>query len=186
MARQDRGAAEPVRFALLGLLMSGPSHGYDLARQFASGTALGDVVRLSPSHLYALLARLERGGMIVGEQQDVGMRPQRRVFRPTDPGREALLAWVAEPVGHPRDMRIEFPLKLYIARSMGDEHVATLVNRQRDVFHAYVQRLEEQSKGAGVEGDAAFIDLMRAGRIGRARDALAWLDRCEETVLSRR
>src|SRR5437588_2494180 len=99
MARQDPGAAEPVRFALVGLLMSGASHGYDLARRFTPGTALGDIVRLSPSHLYALLARLERAGMIVGERQEAGARPQRRVFRPTEAGKESLLAWIAEPVG---------------------------------------------------------------------------------------
>ena len=56
--RRPLDAAEPARHALLGLLLDGPHHGYDLARRFAPGTALGDVLRLSTSHLYALLARL--------------------------------------------------------------------------------------------------------------------------------
>jgi DNA-binding PadR family transcriptional regulator len=179
---RERGAAEPARFALLGLLLAQPAHGYDLSRHFTPASALGDIIRLSPSHLYALLARLERDALITGETQDAGNHPQRRVFHLTDAGREAVERWIDEPVSHPRDMRIDFPLKFYLARSVDPARAAALVDRQRDVFQRYIARLEAEDRPADSEDDAAFIDLMRLGRIGRAQAALDWLVSCHPLI----
>jgi PadR family transcriptional regulator AphA len=173
---RDRGAAEPARYALLGLLLDRPSHGYDLLRRFTPGSALGDIVRLSESHLYALLSRLERDGLIVGEQQEGGTRPTRRVYSSTESGREAVLAWIDEPVGHPRDMRIDFPLKLYIAHTLHPSHAARLIDAQRGVFASYMARLDEHDAVADTEEDRVWLGLMRAGRSGRAQAAIDWLD----------
>jgi DNA-binding PadR family transcriptional regulator len=181
-AQRDRGAAEPARFVLLGLLLQKPAHGYDLTRHFAPDSALGDVIHLSPSHLYALLARLEGDGLIAGEMQDAGNHPQRRVYHLTAAGEAAVQRWIDEPVSHPRDMRIDFPLKLYIARGFGTERVAELIDRQRAVFRAYIARLESEVKPAATNDDAAFLTLMRIGRIGRAQAALDWLRHCEGPV----
>jgi DNA-binding PadR family transcriptional regulator len=179
-SHRDRGSAEPARFALLGLLFDKPAHGYDLSRHFSPTSALGDVIHLSPSHLYALLARLERDGLIVGEVHDAGNHPQRRVYRLTDAGQEAVQRWIDEPVSHPRDMRIDFPLKLYIARDFGADRMAELIERQRAVFQEYIARLQDEEKPAETEDDAAFLNLMRIGRIGRAQAALDWLSHCME------
>jgi DNA-binding PadR family transcriptional regulator len=184
--QRERGSAEPARFALLGLLLAKPAHGYDLARRFASGSALGDVIHLSPSHLYALLARLERDGLITGEVHDAGKLPQRRVYRLTPAGEAAVQRWIDEPVSHPREMRIDFPLKLYLARGSGAARVGALLDRQRAVFHDYIARLEREEKPAETEEDAAFISLMRRGRIGRAQAALDWLRDCVEPTASAR
>src|SRR5690349_20886230 len=96
--RHGLDAAEPARYALLGLLLEGPAHGYDLARHFTPGTALGDVMRLGASHLYALLGRLERDGLIAGERQESGSRPPRHAYHLTPQGRAAVQGWVDEPV----------------------------------------------------------------------------------------
>src|SRR5690349_23848304 len=49
-------------FALLGFLIAGPSHGYDLHQRFV--TELGQVWHLSQSQAYAILKRLEQRGDI--------------------------------------------------------------------------------------------------------------------------
>jgi PadR family transcriptional regulator AphA len=149
-------------------------------RRFAPGSALGDVIHLSTSHLYALLARLEDDGLIAGEMQDAGNHPQRRVYRLTDLGRRAVQRWMAEPVGHPRDMRIDFPLKLYILRRGDPKGVSVLIHRQRQVFEDYIARLQAEETPADADDDAAFVTLMRLARIGRARAALEWLNSCME------
>lgn len=179
----DRGAAEPARYALLGLLLSGPSHGYELARQFSAHSALGDVIHLSPSHLYALLGRLERDGMIAGEQQEAGNRPIRRVYHLTPDGRAAILQWLDQPVDHPRGMRIEFPLKLYIVCLLDPERGADLVQRQKKAFDEYILRLEQLPLEGGSTDDLAFRAALRAGRIGRAHAALHWLDHSATLLL---
>ncbi len=181
--RHALDAAEPARYALLGILLDGPAHGYDLARRFAPNTVLGDVVRLGASHLYALLARLERDELIAGERQESGARPPRRVYRLTAAGREAVLRWVDAPVERPRDMLIDFPLKLYVARRISPARAAALVERQHALFSAYLAHLETEP-AADASDDAAFLALIREGRIERTQAALTWLERCE-TVLGR-
>jgi DNA-binding PadR family transcriptional regulator len=178
----NRGAAEPVRFALLGLLLDRPSYGYELAQRFDPSTALGDIVRLAPSHLYALLARLERDGLIEGQQQDAGARPQRRVYSLTERGRETALTWLVQPVDHPRHMRIEFPLKLYVARTVWPEAVEPLIERQRAALTDYIDRLKGMPAPDAADLDRSYILLMRVGRIGRAQAALEWLDASESVV----
>ena len=172
----ERGAAEPARYALLGLLLEQPSYGYELAQRFDEGTALGEIVRLAPSHLYALLARMERDGLIEGRNQDAGTRPQRRVYRLTDRGREMLLGWLDVPVSHPRHMRIEFPLKLYFARVVTPDAVRDLIERQRMTLTQYIDRIESLPPPLGAGTESAYVLLVREGRIGRARAALEWLD----------
>jgi hypothetical protein len=125
-----------------------------------------------------MLSRLERAGLIRGRREEVGSYPPRRVYELTQAGRDAVLWWIDEPVEHPRDMRIEFPLKLYLARQLDAGRARTLVEHQRSLFSSYVARLEREPLPRDSEGDAGFIALMRAGRIGRLRAALSWLDRC--------
>lgn len=179
-------AAGPARHALLGLLLlDGPSHGYDLARHFAPDSALGDVLYLGPSHLYALLTRLEKDGLIVGERQDSPSRPPRRVYQLTDAGRATVLRWLDEPVPRPREMHLDFPLKLYIARRRDPARAALLVSRQRALLESHLRRLERVGRAIteyAVEEEETFIALMREGRIARTRAALDWLDRCARVV----
>jgi DNA-binding PadR family transcriptional regulator len=181
----DRGTAEPARHALLGLLLLGPRHGYDLARSFAPTRALGNVIHLSASHLYSLLGRLERGGFIVGELQEAGARPPRLVYQLTDVGRHAVLQWIDTPVRHPRDMLITFPVKLYIAQLVDPQQAMKLIAQQRAVFVAYVQYLEQKPYLGVADEDADWFALMRAGRIGRARGAIEWLDGSAAPMLAR-
>jgi len=183
--RRTLDTAEPARHALLGLLLDGPRHGYDLTRSFAPGTPLGAVMRLGDSNLYAQLTRLERDGLIVGEVRESGVRPPRRVYHLTEAGREAALRWIDEPVARPRDILLDFPLKLYLARHVGPDRAAALVARQRAFIATYlarleevVARLEEDIPDAEKGADTAFIALVREGRIARTRAILAWLDRC--------
>jgi hypothetical protein len=74
-------------------------------------------------------------------------------------------------------MRIDFPLKLYVARQLDPDRARALVERQRGLLSAYVDRLEREPMPPDAS-DMAFIALMREGRIGRLRATLSWLDRC--------
>src|SRR5439155_25513658 len=78
--------------------------------------ALGLVWRLKQSQLYALLGRLEEAGYIENTIESQPARPARKIMRLTSSGREAFKRWVASPVEHGRDFRIEFLAKLFFAR----------------------------------------------------------------------
>ena len=81
-------------YVLLGLLTTGPHHGYEL--KHAHDSALPQAKPLGFGQVYATLGRLERDGLVVkaGSEQDGG--PERTTFALTEPGRAALTSWLAE------------------------------------------------------------------------------------------
>ena len=90
--------------------------------------------------------------------------------------------WIDEPVDRPRDIMLDFPLKLYLADRQSRARSAELVARQSALFRTYLESLERQQPRAPEGEDAAFEWLLHDGRIERTRSALAWLDRCAEAL----
>ena len=167
-----------VEETLLGLLRRNARHGYDLAREFAPGTALGGIVRLEMGMLYTHLKKLEREGFVRAEIETQGARPPRKVFEITDDGRRMLARWLARPVEHTRDLRLEFLLKLYIARDDEPEVAQRLMTQQQEVCERFVTSLTEQ---VIAERDD-FRRLVLEMRLAQNRALLDWLRRAGAQV----
>jgi DNA-binding PadR family transcriptional regulator len=78
---------------LLGLLVAGPRHGYDLKR--AHDERLPQAKPLAFGQVYATLGRLERDGYVEQNGQDRDGGPDRTSYVLTDIGREHLDAWLS-------------------------------------------------------------------------------------------
>ena len=167
-----------VEMALLGLLRDNPRHGYDLAREFADGTVLSDIVHLEPSLLYANLKKLERDGLVRSTILRQGARPPRRMLELSPAGVDALTTWLSEPVERTRDLRIEFLLKLYIARRIEPERVPTLVAEQEHVCRRFIASLGEQVRAE----EDAFRRLVLEMRLAQNVALAAWLERAGQTI----
>jgi DNA-binding PadR family transcriptional regulator len=167
-----------VEMALLGLLRQEPRHGYDLAREFAPGTVLGDIVRLETSLLYANLKKLERDGLVASTVEQQGTRPPRRTLSLTPKGNQHLDQWLSEPVSRTRDVRLEFLLKLYIARLIAPELSSGLLIEQQEVCRGFIASLDEQ---LGHEQDE-FRRLVLEMRLAQNRALLDWLQRAQSQV----
>jgi PadR family transcriptional regulator, regulatory protein AphA len=181
------GAASPAEHALLGLLAAAepgqPAHGYDLARRFGEGHPLGEVIRLEPGMLYHHLKNLDRRGWVDAATQPQPGRPPRRTFRLTAEGRAELDRWLAEPVSHTREIRLEFLLKLYFAGLLDPSRRAVLVREQRAVLGALADSLAAQIAGRAAapadpgDGiDPSFGVAVLRLRLAQTHAALAWLD----------
>ena len=154
--------------ALLGLVCAGPVHGYELASRFGPGGELEAVGRIGRSQVYALLKTLEGQGLVTVRLEEAGGGPPRRVFEATPAGRRRFLAWVREPVGSVRRLRVEFPLKFYLARQLGPRAAAGLVRRQEEELGRALRDLRARTRsGVGRWVDGLRIRLLEAG--------LAWL-----------
>ncbi|MET8829940.1 PadR family transcriptional regulator [Streptomyces sp. NPDC004610] len=83
-----------TRHILLGLLVAGPSHGYDLKRRHDE--RFPEARPLAYGQVYQTLQRLVRDGLaeIDGTEADGG--PERTRYRVTDEGRRELEHWAAE------------------------------------------------------------------------------------------
>lgn len=182
---QGRKAIEraAVEYALLGLIAqtgSGEIHGYDLARTFTEG-ALGKIVRLESGMLYHYLKKLAKAGYIATRVEHQTGRPDRQVHTLTPEGNDALRAWLTAPVRATREIRLEFLLKLYLARHLLPDHATKLVTDQRDIMRRRTARLVEQVNDAQpVDPDNAFGETVLRLRLSQTRAALEWLDNLPE------
>jgi DNA-binding PadR family transcriptional regulator len=104
----------PLHHAVLALLSDKPAHGYELKNSFEQ--AVGDQWGgLNIGHLYQILDRLSRDGLIESERQPQQVKPDRVIHRLTPAGRAELDRWLAEPAIPARGYRDDFFLKIMAA-----------------------------------------------------------------------
>lgn len=172
----------PAEHAILGLLDAdaGSGHGYDLARNFADGQPLANVLRLEPGMLYHHLKKLEKNGWVVSSVEQQPTRPARQVYRITEAGREELRRWLAEPVRHTREIRLEFLVKLYFARRFDGELARELIAGQLDACRQWERSITEQIQAIdgseNSEADRAFTRTVLDLRLAQTRAAIQWLE----------
>ena len=141
MAQKDHhtGNLSP-EFALLGFLMAGASHGYDLHQRCV--IELGHVWHLSQSQAYAILKRLEQHGDITAQIVEQNKLPARQMLRITAQGRRRFHGWMDEISANSRSIRLEFLTRLYFARIYKPEKVALIYSAQYDEINLTIERLE--------------------------------------------
>jgi PadR family transcriptional regulator AphA len=141
MAQTDRhtGNLSP-EFALLGFLIDGPSHGYDLHQRFI--VELGYVWHLSQSQAYAILKRLEQRGDINAQIVEQNKLPARQMLRIMAQGRRRFNEWMEDISVNSRSIRLEFLTRLYFARIYKPEKVAPIYEAQRNEISLTIERLE--------------------------------------------
>lgn len=161
--------------ALLGLLMQGPMHGYDLHRRVED--ELGLVWYMGISNIYGALKRLEQGGQVESTLSPQASRPPRKVYRITPAGEQSFLDWVRRAVPTMRDMRVEFPAKLYFFRALGLEGVDGLIAAQETICRERVEQLEQNTAQCSPHD---FDRLVYDFRRRQIEAILDWLQFCQE------
>ncbi len=167
--------------AILGLLEldDGSSHGYDLARHFGDDQPLAQVIHLEPAMLYHHLKRLARAGWATANIEPQGTRPARQVYQITAAGRAELRRWLAEPVAHTREIRLEFLVKLYLAQRLDPDLASLLLAGQLDTCRRLEASLVAQL-AALADSDAGTPDLVFSRRVlelrlAQTQAAVRWL-----------
>jgi DNA-binding PadR family transcriptional regulator len=168
MPHTDDTWAHPV---LLGLLMSGPKHGYELYQELEHD--LAGVWRIGLSHLYAQLKQLEEAGLVAAQTEPQPNRPPRRVYHMTDEGQEVFLHWLRQPTPYLRLIRVELLLRLYLFDRLSLPGVEQLVAVQRAVCREQADRFGQ----AAAEAGGRFQRLVYEFRQGQMEAVIRWLDR---------
>ena len=121
----------PLHHAVLALLAAKPAHGYELKTSFEH--AVGDQWGgLNIGHLYQILDRLSRDGLIESRRQPQQVKPDRVIHRLTAAGRAELDRWLSEPAIAARGYRDDFFLKIMAAARSGDPAtLPAVLSRQR-------------------------------------------------------
>jgi DNA-binding PadR family transcriptional regulator len=99
-----------IKYAVLGLIAEEPRHGYAVRAAFEE--RLGDFWELNYGQIYQVLASLEQEGLITGTEEQIGRRPRRTVYAISAKGRDALRAWLVQPLSAAKPFRDDFYVRL--------------------------------------------------------------------------
>jgi DNA-binding PadR family transcriptional regulator len=157
-----------VPLTLLGLLERGPSHGYDLKRDYDAYFGRGRQLRYS--QVYATLSRLARDGKATPGAVEQGAGPERRRYVITQAGIADVEQWLAEPVPPEPDLQSELFAKVMLALMLGRP-----ADRYLDLQRAaHLQRMRELTE---LKHDSDPVGVLLADHaLFRLEADLRWID----------
>jgi DNA-binding PadR family transcriptional regulator len=120
-------SSNKTRYAILGILLDGPSTGYEIKSLMKRSTVY--FWRESDSTIYPMLRVLAEEGKALSEVVYVGKK-KKEIFSITETGRMEFKAWFESPTSE-ETPRNEFLLKLYFARD------------QKEMIRLFQERLEK-------------------------------------------
>jgi DNA-binding PadR family transcriptional regulator len=157
-----------VPLTLLGLLERGPSHGYDLKRDYDAYFGQGRPLRYS--QVYATLSRLARDGKAIAGPVEQGTGPERRRYIITEGGVTEVEKWLGEPVPPDPDLQSDLFTKVVLALMLGRQADGYL-DAQRA---AHLQRMRELTE---LKRRGNPLDMLLADHaIYRLEADLRWID----------
>lgn len=168
----------PIQHAVLALLASGESHGYQLRAEFeeAIGPQWGE---LSISHVYQVLDRLVRDGHVTKQRVRQRERPDRIVYQLTEEGRAELEDWLERPFVRQSGYRDDFFLKLFAATRLGRKTLGRVIATQRK---AYAEELRALGTLRAQYLDDPLVRLLVGAAIYHTEANLRVLDQANEDL----
>lgn len=169
----------PIQHAVLALLGDGPSHGYELKSAFeqAIGPQWGP---LNIGHLYQVLDRLSRDGLVSSTRVAQEVKPDRVVYAITDAGAAELTGWLAEPSPRTAGFRDDFFLKVMAAARTHDPAVVKgVLGTQRTFLLRELRNLDQLRREPGTD---LVVGLLLAAAVRHVEADLAFLDDAEQVL----
>ncbi|MBO1752139.1 PadR family transcriptional regulator [Actinotalea sp. BY-33] len=139
--------------ALLGLLQSGPRHGYDLKRAFDE--RFGQDKPLAYGQVYSTLARLLKNGLVEVEHEP-GDGPDRKRYAITEAGVSDVAVWLATPEKPEPYLQSAMYTKVVLALLTGRD-AADVLDAQR-TEHLRLMRELTRRKSEGDLADQLVCD----------------------------
>jgi DNA-binding PadR family transcriptional regulator len=140
---QDEGRETASRntlcYIMLGLLWIRPMSGYDIKQTFER--AVASYWNAGTSQIYTTLKSLHKAGLIEVEIIVQTSRPNRKVYRLTDQGRDELAHWQQENVPE-RFTKDEFLAKLFFCGQTSDEVALIHLRQHRESLRKQLDYME--------------------------------------------
>jgi DNA-binding PadR family transcriptional regulator len=173
-----RRASTPMAIyhALLSLLDQNENYGYELRAELerSVGPQWG---QLNIGHVYQLLERLRRDGMIEVVRTDPQpRRTERVIYAITESGREELRQWIDSPIATSIGYRDDLYLKLAAAARLGLETLSRVVRREREALFGELHTL----RGLASRESDELVALLLEGATLQVTARIELLDRTEQ------
>jgi PadR family transcriptional regulator AphA len=173
MAKENK-----TQYAILGILGFGPMSGYDI-KKFVD-MSIGFFWNENFGHIYPILNRLEKEGLV--EKREVTPRrgPRRNVYSLTAAGKDALIAWLKSTESE-RAVRNELLLRIFFGNhlSTGELRETLLHERKQqearlEAFAEVRDNIENKYPGSDEEKRNWLITLEYG--IMKSKMTIRWVD----------
>ena len=159
---------------ILGRVSLRPTYGHEIMRTLRESHA--DLwVELSEKHVYYILRKLDREGLVVGAEERAGNLPQRRVYTITDAGRAVLAEMMAADSLIRAVPYSEFDVLLSMlsyTELLDNAAKNDILARRRSVLEAQLAEVAHASE----RSSDGFPRLMLAKVVGTVTAELEWLE----------
>jgi len=163
---------------VLGRLSRTPTHGHDIMRTLKTSRA--DLwVDLSEKHVYYVLRKLERAGLVTAVEERAGNLPARKVYRITDEGRSALAGALrsdslisATPYS---DFDVVFGMLCY-TDALSDEERTEVLRRRRGALVDILEGAEQAESRVESIGRGGLPDAMLSKVRAITLAEIVWLE----------
>ncbi|WP_030903298.1 PadR family transcriptional regulator [Streptomyces sp. NRRL F-5126] len=165
-----------IGHTLLGLLETGPRHGYDLKRAFDD--RFGHDRPLHYGQVYSTMSRLLKNGLVEVDSVESGDGPERKRYAVTDAGVTDVRAWLEKPEKPEPYLQSTLYTKVVIALLTGRD-AAVLLDTQRAEHLRWMRDLTERKRRGDLadqlicdhalfhlDADVRWLELT-AARLGR-------------------
>ncbi|MEU7313446.1 PadR family transcriptional regulator [Streptomyces sp. NPDC007083] len=143
-----------IGHTLLGLLESGPRHGYDLKRAFDE--KFGQDRPLHYGQVYSTMSRLLKNGLVEVEGREPGEGPERKRYAITDAGVTDVQEWLSTPEKPEPYLHSTLYTKLVLALLTGRDGAALLDTQRAE--HLRLMRELTRRKTGGDLADQLICD----------------------------
>ncbi|WP_461026584.1 PadR family transcriptional regulator [Streptomyces sparsus] len=133
-----------ISHTLLGLLESGPSHGYDLKRTFDE--RFGHDRPLHYGQVYSTMSRLLKNGLVEVDGIEAGDGPERKRYAITDAGITDVQQWLQRPEKPEPYLQSVLYTKVVLALLTGRD-AAELLDNQRGEHLRLMRELTRRKRG---------------------------------------
>ena len=163
---------------VLGRVSTRPTYGHEIMRTLAESHA--DLwAELSEKHVYYVLRKLEREGLVVSQEERDGGRPARRIFSASKAGREAFSRMLTADTLVESIPFSDFDVvagMLAYTDVLTDAEKTAVLARRREFLQGLVARAQGAAAGdaAGGHGGLPGLVLDKVARVALAE--LGWLD----------
>jgi PadR family transcriptional regulator AphA len=167
----------------LGLLSIAPMSGYVLFQ--AVDRSVSRFWPISKSQVYAELARLEPLGLIEGTDVPQERLPDKRVFRLTEAGEQALDAWLGNGEVEDVQFRIPFLLKALFGHRRPPQDTVKLLQVVGDEAADEARRYSDFAELLGSAPEAAYARVAVLFGLRMAEAIAAWAEEARDLLPER-
>ncbi|MGA7934544.1 MAG: PadR family transcriptional regulator [Kovacikia sp.] len=175
-----------LAYAILSVLVSAPSSGYDLAKRFNPSIegSVGFFWNASFQQIYRELSRLEEKEWLQAESVQQENRPDKRIYTVTGLGKQQLCQWIAEPE-EMAPIKDDLLVKLYGGHLLPTPAIVAKLEAHRqkhqqrlaiyqEIRSQYFNHPQELSKVLKFQ----YMTLLRG-----IHNEIGWLNWCDEILL---